>query len=280
MRGSRKQSGWLRANCPFCVQLRGTEDRRSSFGILVERGVYHCFRCEVSGRVEEVGRANDSEEMLVPTGARNFQPVAYVPLWTDDAKTSASLAPALNYLVNGRGLSFDVIEAAEVGACLTGFFSGRIIVPVFSGRAWAGFSARGWGVRAKKYLYPAGMRRSVLIYNEAVLSIETDVPALVVEGVFDALAYWPNAVALLGKASEWQRGFLAQAKRPLAVALDGDAWEDGKSLAVKLRLDGACAGSVRLPPLKDPDQVPRDDLISAARACVGTIDSSPEPVEL
>ena len=46
----------------------------------------------------------------------------------------------------------------------------------------------------------------------------------------------------------------------------GDAWEEGWALAMRLRLHGMRAGSVRLPPRKDPDQVDPAWLRAAARA--------------
>jgi len=78
---------------------------------------------------------------------------------------------------------------------------------------------------------------------------------MVVEGVFDALALYPNAVAVLGKASEAQMEALQESKRPVVIVLDGDAWQEGWAMAARLKFKGQRAGSVRLPPKLDPDEV-------------------------
>lgn len=81
-----------------------------------------------------------------------------------------------------------------------------------------------------KYRYPAGMDRDD-VYLAAELELETDEPLLIVEGVFDALAYWPNAIALLGKPTETQIDRIAaSAKRPLVAALDADAHRENMIL--------------------------------------------------
>jgi DNA primase len=82
----------------------------------------------------------------------------------------------------------------------------------------------------------------------------------VVEGVFDALALWPDAVAVLGKPSDQQVDALINAKRPVVIVLDGDAWLEGKWLAARLCLRGKRAGHIRLPPGVDPDEVDRKEL--------------------
>jgi DNA primase len=107
------------------------------------------------------------------------------------------------------------------------------------------------------------------MFNHATLLKETDTPAIIVEGVFDAIAFWPDAVAVLGKPTPAQVYALASARRPIAVVLDGDAWEEGEMLALKLRFEGQRAGSVHLPPRVDPDEVDRDWLRAEARSSLG-----------
>lgn len=74
-----------------------------------------------------------------------------------------------------------------------------------------------------------------------------------VEGVPDAIPYWPDAVSCLGKPSEEQIRLLTHAKRPVVMCLDGDAWRLGRRVAERLAYDEVQASFVRLPPKTDPN---------------------------
>jgi hypothetical protein len=58
---------------------------------------------------------------------------------------------------------------------------------------------------------------------------------------------------------------LLAARRPVVSVLDGDAWLEGYGMAMMMRTYNVRAGAVGLPPLTDPDEVPRDLLMAAAR---------------
>jgi DNA primase len=117
-------------------------------------------------------------------------------------------------------------------------------------------------------LSATGFDRERNVFNAAALAVDTDDPLLVVEGTFDALPYWPDVVALLGKPSEGQIGLLLTACRPLVVALDGDAWLESEMLAARLELDGARATWLKLPPKRDPGDLEPARVVAAARRAV------------
>ena len=98
--------------------------------------------------------------------------------------------------------------------------------------------------------------------------VETDEPVMVVEGCFDALPYWPDAAALLGKPGEAQVRSLLEAKRPVVVVLDGDSWEEGMMLSMDLELQGQRSGYVRLPPKQDPNSVDHNWLRTEVMKCL------------
>lgn len=259
--------GWALCFCPFCLIRFGKQHRKRALSVHAS-GVFHCFRCLVSGRDDVLRRGpGDLPERDAAENAPSIGlPEGFLPLAEEPGWSALVTEPARTYL-RGRGLGPKLWQAASIGACVQGFWAGRVIVPVFGdGCDWLGWVGRAWTKHADvPYLYPRGMRKGLLLYNQATLAVETDVPALVVEGVFDALALWPDAVALLGKASEEQIGALLMANRPVVVVLDGDAWIEGWALAMRLRLDGARAGAVRLPPGRDPDEVSSGWLRMAAR---------------
>lgn len=256
-----------RANCPFCPTEVGKADKRMSLSFNLKSRWYQCWRCDTKGKLREIPEhilANIEE----PEREIKFieQPEDTHPV-TGDA---LSLRPARKYL-RSRRLSQKVWGGADIHACLGGYYNRRIIVPIRlePGKPWVGFVGRDWTNRSRlRYIYPRGMVRGKFVFNQSALFRETDEPVLVVEGVFDALPYWPNAVACLGKPSEEQRQLMLQAKRPIVVALDGDAWEQGWHLALWLQLNDKRAASVKLPPTSDPNDIDRRWLVTEARRAI------------
>lgn len=250
----------------MCPLRTGKQDHRGSFGFNVRTGWYGCFKCGIKGRL----RGYDGEDFEVAPeeqGEPQMGPPDDFTELADDK--SFVLRPARDYL-RGRGLGRKIWRETRIGACLEGRFAHRVVVPILSpDGVWLGYVGRSWKDAMVKYLYPKGMNRREVLYNHAAVIQQTERPLFVVEGVFDALALWPDAVAVLGKPSDPQIFALADAPRPVAVCLDGDAWAEGQQLAMRLKLEGQRAGNIHLPPKKDPDEVPRAWLDEEAARCLG-----------
>lgn len=265
--------GWFRANCPYCLEQTGKEDRRRSLGMKPLISFFTCFKCGARGRLQNI----PDEVMLVarrtapaPEVEVVEPPEAYEPL-ADDWDSIFTAVP-LSY-VEGRGISREAIDEARVGACLSGGWRGRVIAPVLAvdQRTWLGYVGRDYtGRNELRYRYPKGMKRGRFLYNEAAIYAVTEEPLIFVEGIFDALPYWPDGTAGMGKPGDLHRRLLGQevVTRPIAVCLDGDAWEEGWALSEYLTLSGRRAGSVRLPPGSDPNTVPTTWLKEEARRCI------------
>lgn len=267
-------STWARANCPFCSGITGKRDKRRSLGIDTASGYYHCFRCDTRGRItsDEFAPVDLADR---PTNAEEgvqepMPPPGFLEIGIGPGRSAEVLRVPREYLL-GRGLSMQRIREAGIGACLTGEYSGRIVVPIYDldCETWIGFAARDWtNTQVLRYRYPVGMPRGTIMYNRQVLYEETDAPAICVEGTFDALPYLDCAAGFLGKPSKWQKQELLKAKRPIAICLDGDAWGEAWALARWLRLQGVRAGAVRLPSAQDPNTVPNEWLRTEATKCV------------
>jgi DNA primase len=265
--GRPNPKGWIRVNCPSCEQRTGKADRKRSLGFQVRSRYYHCFRCGVVGWANDVDTGYDAalfddDEQVTALDP----PDGFFALGDEPGLSAEACAPMRSYLVR-RGVRRGLAQRTRIGACVTGRFRDRVVVPMFTDNgAWLWYVARSVLPNpTRKYLYPSGSRRGV-IYNHPALFVETDEPVIVVEGAFDTFPFWPDACALLGDVTEEQVTALAAARRPLAIVLDGDAWEKGAALAMRLRMEGARAGAVQLPPRVDPDEVPPDELRAAARA--------------
>jgi hypothetical protein len=269
-------SDWVRVSCQFCVTRIGKDDHRKSFGVNSVTGFFHCFRCGIKGKIQsEEFDDGYSLETATQVAESNVidKPYHYTPLWLEPGASAEALAPAREYMLS-RGFGPKTWEAAQIGACYGGYFENRVVVPILGGDCgtqWLGFVARDWvGTAERKYLYPRGMNRSDILWQCHLLYIETDEPVLVVEGVFDALPYVGSAVACLGKPAKKHVEMIKQAQRPIAVVLDGDAWEEGYALSQVLRLNGNRAGYVKLPAGEDPASVDCGWLLQEAYDCVGS----------
>lgn len=260
--------GWVRACCPFCVLVVGKEDRKYSLGYNTTTKGWHCFRCGEKGRLP-----GGESHVPPPTNeARKVEtiepPPGFIALGADPGRSAFVTKPFRDYLAS-RAVSETVQQEAEIGACVGGRFANRVVIPVRTpdGR-WLGFVARHIDRRHPiRYLNSSGAIPG--LFNEAALYVETRTPVMVVEGCFDALPYWPNAVALMGKPSALQLTMLGQACRPVVVVLDGDAWREGEALAWSLGVEGIDARSVHLPPTMDPGEVDSHALWEQVTGAVG-----------
>ena len=264
--------GFIRVNCPFCDLRTVGEDRSVSFAVNARSGWCACFRCGFRGRYRgELDFDLPALEEQAAPPEKVEPPEGYYPLWEGDGLEAMVFAPARRYL-RKRGVSLEQIEEMKIGACLEGDFAGRIIVPVLAPNGdWQWYVGRAWDKSViRRYHYPKGRRESVL-FNSAALELETDEPVFVVEGVFDAIPHWPDAVACLGKPNDAQRDRIATTKRPVVVALDGDAWEEAWADALRITLRGheRCV-SIRLPPKTDPGDTSRERLRALALEALST----------
>ncbi len=268
------RTNWVRANCPLCELKEGSADKKFSLGFSITTLRYECYRCSTKGRLRtrpeeyelgalEAELARDAVDAPPPPPLE--LPEGYMVLTDEPARSSFAFAAARHYLRNDRKVSDENIDRFRIGACARGRFAGCVIVPVFDAQGgWAWFVGRKWTKKAyRPYLYPNGSRGGVM-FNQRAIDVVTDEPLMVMEGCFDAIAHYPNAVAVLGKTTEEHLALLEQAKRPVVFVPDGDEHESGYALSLRLKLANVRSGAVRLAPKVDPDEVPREVLRAAA----------------
>lgn len=291
-------SGWWVMPCPFCTGRVGTPGRGRKLGVRDDTGVFHCFRCGIVGKL--AGRASSHLKRLTdkrsgttppPSNEAFTLPHSFCLLADEPGASALSLEDARAYVAS-RNVPVHVQRAAGIGACALGRFAGRVIVPVRPDpdrdvvgdpggavpEVW-GYIGRAWVPKSEcdaPYMYPAGMPRGLFVYNQRALWEVTEEPAGVVEGSFDTFPIHPDGVGILGDlgdATDDQFWLMVDARRPVCAVPDGDAWERGLSLALRLRVEGQRAGCVLLPPKMDPDEVPPDVLRDAMRRAVEADDA-------
>lgn len=288
----RKGEGeWQRIRCPVCLYRTGKEDRRRSFDFHSYTGGFYCQKCQISGRVpgwaQDPGSFYDAgappKRAAVPLYKHETAeiplPFGYYPLWEGEGAESEVGADARAYAATR--VPQRLWKLLGVGATLEGSdqYANRIIIPIYDDvRRIIGWVGRSYLPKSKlPYLYPpkatTGFERKNVIYNEQALYVETDIPCLVVEGVFDTIYCWPHSVAVLGKPGDAQMAKMLKAKRPVVALLDGDAKGESRALHRRLRVRALAqkthpnfrTGWIELPPKADPEVYPLEVLLQKAK---------------
>jgi DNA primase len=146
--------------------------------------------------------------------------------------------------------------------CGDGFLAGRCVIPIRDEKsrlvAYAGRAVNG---QEPKYRFPAGFRKSQVLFN-LDRAIETGGnEVIVVEGFFDALqvhqAGHPSVVALMGSSfSQRQSELLLSHFASVTLMLDGDApGRCATEIIAKLLTPKARVHQVELPDRMQPDQL-------------------------
>jgi hypothetical protein len=250
-------SPYVRVNCPACLTRTGKQDFKRSVSVSRSSGFWRCWKCDLRGRLP--GEWGELEESEVSDEWEDVdlveEPSDYVALDPEDPDPET--LHARRYL-RARRVDPALWRPARLGYARTGAHRHRIVFPIWD----AAGESLGWVARSigsttgsgvPKYLTAAGMNRAECFYNDAEVSRETVEPLILTEGPLDALRHWPRAVAALGKPTRPQVERLRGLRRPVIVALDGDAWREGLGIAQALRLGGGEAYAVKLPAGADLD---------------------------
>jgi DNA primase len=248
--------------CPFCVKVsegRKSADTKFHMGVTftpVEKSpvpCVHCFRCGYSASIKKFIKACEGpdafrfnkrfkqalDDLSVVVSPVVESQEVFVPLPKDYSPLDPrciSHGPAIQYLKQ-RGISKHLWKLFQLGFCMDGPYSGRIIFPIYFQRKLVGFTARiviqTVSQYVPKYQFPSGFSASSFLYNFDRASQFQKV--VVMEGVFDVLRFPQNAVALFGKAMSVQQKLkLVSTWKEVIVMLDSDAGESAYRIQKEL----------------------------------------------
>jgi 5S rRNA maturation endonuclease (ribonuclease M5) len=203
---------------------------------------------------------------MLPSFSAPLPPVA---VESSDAQPNRPLGFALQgidtrhrYLTH-RGISAATAQWFGVGMYQgAGFLAGRCVIPIRDEQsrlvAYAGRAVNG---QEPKYRFPAGFRKSRVLFN-LDRAIQTGGPnVIVVEGFFDALkvhqAGHPAVVALMGSSfSQRQSDLLLSRFASVTLMLDGDqAGRRAAEVIAELLTPKVRVHQVKLPTRVQPDQL-------------------------
>jgi DNA primase len=210
-------------SCPF------HEDETGHLGVDTRRGIYHCFKCNASGKISSDGITLDQFKEKVERallGSKEVQkevskielPREYIPI------TSKAGLP-YRYLINRR-ITDEMIHKYRLGYCSEGFFGERILIPIYDGDELVYFLGRTYTNREPKYLNaPVDKGRNIFkTFEDKVDKV------IICEGVFDSISVgrvFPS-ISILGKVLNGIEQIMSIVKstKEAYILLDSDAAKD------------------------------------------------------
>ena len=251
-------------HCPFChhhkpkLEVNLTENREG-------KNPWHCWACNMRGttiynlfkqlKVEAekftelkslVKTSKSIKETQVVTSIS--LPDEYISL-IDNKTLDIKARHALAYLKRRNVNSHDIVKY-NIGYCDKGLYANMIIIPTYDkdGRLNY-FTARSFEKEPYvKYRNPSASRD--IIPNEHL--INWNIPIVICEGLFDAIAIKRNAIPLLGKniQSSLMKKIVTSLVDKIYIALDRDAMKQALRFCEMLLAEGK---EVYLVDLQDKD---------------------------
>ena len=251
-------------HCPFChhhkpkLEVNLTENREG-------KNPWHCWACDMRGTTiynlfkqlkADISKFTELKSLVVTSKSiKETQVVStvvlpneYISLYNVD--TSGIMARhALAYLKNRHVSKHDIIKY-NIGYCKEGLYKNMIIIPTYDADGRLNyFTARSFEKEPYiKYRNPSASRD--VVPNEHL--INWNIPIILCEGLFDAMAIKRNAIPLLGKniQSSLMKKIVTSVVDKIYIALDRDAIKQALKFCEKLMAEGK---EVYLVDLQDKD---------------------------
>ena len=251
-------------HCPFCnhhkpkLEVNLTENREG-------KNPWHCWACNVRGTTVynlfkqlkvEAGKFTELKSLVKTSKSiKETQVVSSVSLPNEyislyNGNNSGIMARhALAYLKK-RNISKHDILKYNIGYCKEGLYKNMIILPTYDKNGNINyFTARSFEKEPYiKYRNPSVSRD--IIPNEHL--INWNIPIVLCEGLFDAIAIKRNAIPLLGKniQSSLMKKIVTSLVDKIYIALDRDAIKQALKFCERLMAEGK---EVYLVDLQDKD---------------------------
>ena len=251
-------------HCPFChhhkpkMEVNLTENREG-------KNPWHCWACDVRGTTiyslfkqlkADVSKFTELKSLVKTSKSiKETQVVSSVSLPNEyislnNVDISGIMARhALAYLNNRHVSKYDIIKY-NIGYCKEGLYKNMIIIPTYDADGRLNyFTARSFEKEPYvKYRNPSASRD--VVPNEHL--INWNVPVILCEGLFDAIAIKRNAIPLLGKniQSNLMKKIVTSVVDKIYIALDRDAIKQALKFCEKLMAEGK---EVYLVDLQDKD---------------------------
>ena len=255
-------------HCTFCnhhkpkLEVNLTENKQGN-------NPWHCWACNKKGKTiynlfkaigVDISKLNEAKSLIKNSKFLKFTksndivklPPEFIGL--DDVDNNDIIARhALAYLKK-RNISKDDILKYNIGYCKNGLYNNMIIIPTYDADGRLNyFTARSFEKESYiKYRNPSVSRD--IIPNEHFINWE--LPIILCEGLFDAIAIKRNAIPLLGKniQSELMKKIVSSFVQKIYIALDKDAIKQALYFCEQLMKEGKEVYFVDLQD-KDPSEM-------------------------
>lgn len=262
--GKQTARGNFAYHCPFCnhhkpkLEVNFTENKKGE-------NPWHCWVCDKRGKrlsqifkqVNASPKAMEELRAIVKTETADKEiAVAEVLNLPKEFKTFKDISStnimgrhALAYL-KSRNISEEDILKYNIGYCESGPYKNMVIIPSYDADGRLNyFTGRSFEKEPKiKYKNPS-VSRDIIPFE---LFINWDIPFILCEGPFDAIAIKRNVIPLLGKniQSKLMKKIVMSSVDKIYIALDKDAQKQALSFCEKLMNEGK---EVYLVDMKDKD---------------------------
>ena len=250
--GKKTAGGNFAYTCPHCnhhkpkLEINFTLNKDKS-------NPWHCWACDKKGKsiIPLLRKSNATEEQieysktLVADSSYNYieksytaltLPTEFIALGHADLPT-ISARHAQVYLKT-RGINNRDILQHNIGYCEEGLYKNMIILPTYDAKGKLNyFTARSFEKNPyTKYRNPSISRD--IIPNEYF--INWNIPIILCEGIFDAIAIKRNAIPLLGKSiqTNLMKKLITSMVDKIYIALDQDAIKQSLRFCEKLMAEG------------------------------------------
>lgn len=268
-------------NLPYKVSGAGKEvmlnclfhdDTKQKLSINTKTGMWQCWVCREAGsfrdlikRISHLKKTTinplDYKGEYSKTPANTANNTDIVISWPEGYEPLEVLDGDPVSYIHNRGISDEQIRYYHLGACLSGRYRGRIIVPVFNKREQlVSFIARDFTGKLKpKVLTPSSLegRHGIKDYIFNLHRAATTGHLLIGEGVFDAISLGTRGVCLFGKAATPIQiaKLLNEKPKRITICLDPDAQLEANILANQLIGHCPDVRIAALPENTDPNSV-------------------------
>jgi len=250
--GKQTARGNYSYSCPFCnhhkpkLEINFTENQKGE-------NPWHCWACDKKGRkiVQVFKQVSAPPEKMAELRAivKYIGPETQVEV-TEAVKLPKEFKPltniqqsniigrhALVYL-KSRNITEEDILKYNIGYCESGPYKNMVIIPSYDANGNLNyFTGRSFEKDAKiKYKNPS-VSRDIIPFE---LFINWDIPFILCEGPFDAIAIKRNVIPLLGKniQSKLMKKIVMSSVDRIYIALDKDAQKQALSFCEQLMNEG------------------------------------------
>jgi hypothetical protein len=250
--GKSTSKGNYAYSCPFCkhhkpkLEINFTENEKGE-------NPWHCWACDRRGKkihqiFKSVGtpsEINNELNSLIKSGFVEKQtiieekvtlPKEFKPL--NNIQQSNIIGRHALHYIKSRNITEEDIIKYNIGYCETGNYAKMIIIPSYDNNGNLNyFTARNFEKNSTlKYKNPS-VSRDIIPFE---LFINWDLPFILCEGPFDAIAIKRNTIPLLGKniQSTLMKKIVKSSVEKIYIALDRDAQKQALNFCEKLMSEG------------------------------------------